>query len=78
MKNLPDNARDVREMDLIPGSGRFPWRRYWLAIPVFLAGKSQGQRSLAGYSPWGQKKSDMIEQLSMHTHAHTHTILDII
>ena len=25
--------------------------------PVFLSGKSHGQRSLAGYSPWGGKKS---------------------
>ena len=30
-----------------------------------LAGKFQGQRSLAGYSPWGHKESDMTEQLSM-------------
>ena len=26
--------------------------------PVFLPGKSHGQRSLAGYSPWGRKESD--------------------
>ena len=26
-----------------------------------LAGESHGQRSLAGYSPWGQEKSDIIE-----------------
>ena len=26
-------------------------------------------RSLAGYSPWGHKESDMTEQL---THTHTH------
>ena len=26
--------------------------------PVFLSGKSQGQRSQAGYSPWGHKESD--------------------
>ena len=32
-----------------------------------------GQRSLAGYSPWGCKESDMTEQPSMHTHTHTHT-----
>ena len=33
-----------------------------------LAGESYGQRSLAGYSPWGRKESDMTEQL---THLHT-------
>ena len=26
-----------------------------------LAGESHGQRSLAGYSPWGQEESDIIE-----------------
>ena len=30
-----------------------PWRRKWQANPLFLPGKSHGQRSLAGYSPWG-------------------------
>ena len=29
-------------------------------------GDSEGQRSLAGYSPWSCKESDMTEQLSMH------------
>ena len=49
-----------------------PWRRKWQSTPVFLPGESQ-QRSLAGYSPWGRKESDMTEWLSMHTHTHTHT-----
>ena len=35
-----------------------PWRRKWQPVPVFLPGKSQGQRSLVGYSPWGCKDSD--------------------
>ena len=30
-------------------------RRKWQPIPVFLSGKSHGQRSLAGYSSWGHK-----------------------
>jgi len=34
---------------------KIPWRRKWQSIPVFLPGKSHGQRSLAGYSPWGHK-----------------------
>ena len=29
-------------------------------------------RSLAGYSPWGHKESDMIEWLSTHTHGYAH------
>ena len=31
-----------------------------VTIPVFLSEKFHGQRSLAGYSPWGCKESDMI------------------
>ena len=38
-----------------------PWRRKWQPIAVFLPGKSHGQRSLAGYSPWGGKESDRTE-----------------
>ena len=32
--------------------------------PVFLSGESHGQRSLAGYSPWGHKESDTTERIS--------------
>ena len=37
------------------------------ATPVFLPRRSYEQRSLAGYSPWCCKESDMTEQLSMST-----------
>ena len=37
------------------------WSRKWQPIPVFLPGKFHGQKSLAGYSPWGCKESDAIE-----------------
>ena len=49
-----------------PGFG--PWvgktqglsrRRKWQPTPVFLPGKSHGWRSLAGFSLWGCKKSNM-------------------
>ena len=36
--------------------GKIPWRRTWQSTPVFLPGKSCGQRSLVGYSPWGSKR----------------------
>ena len=35
--------------------------------PAFLPGESHGQRSLAGYSPWGRKESDTTEATE-HTH----------
>ena len=42
------------------------WRRHWWPTPVFLPGKSHGQRSLVGCSPWGPKESDMTERLHFH------------
>ena len=32
---------------------KIPWRRKWQHTPVFLPWKSNGERSLAGYCPWG-------------------------
>ena len=42
-----------------------PWRRKWQPTPVFLPEKSHGQRSLAGYSPWGHQKSEPTERLTL-------------
>ena len=36
-----------------------------VVTPVFWPGEFHGQRSLAGYSPWGHKESDMTEGLSL-------------
>ena len=41
-------------MGSVPGLERFP--RQMANHPVFLPGKSYGQRSLVGYSPWGLKR----------------------
>ena len=42
------------------------WRRKWQPTPVLLPGKSHGQRSLVGYSPWGHWGSDTTERLYFH------------
>ena len=42
-----------------------PWRQEQVPTPVFLPRESHGQRSLAGYSPWGLKESDWSEWLSL-------------
>ena len=58
---VKESACNAGDLGSIPGSGstrKIPWRREWLPIPVFLPGKSHGQRSLAGYSPWSHKGSD--------------------
>ena len=39
-----------------PWVRKIPWRRKWQPTPVFLPGKSHGQRSLAGYSPCGRQR----------------------
>ena len=41
-----------------PWFRKMPWRRKWQLIPLFLPGKSHGQRRLPGCSPWGHKESD--------------------
>ena len=38
-----------------------PLEETWQPTPVFLPGKSHGQRSLVGYSPKDRKESDTTE-----------------
>ena len=64
VKNPPTSAGDAGS---IPGSGRSSGRGN---TPVFLPGESHGQRSLEGCL-WDNKESDMMEQLSVHTHRMT-------
>ena len=45
--------------------GKIPWRRKWQPNPVFLPGEFHGQRSLAGYSPWGRRESDTTERVTL-------------
>ena len=47
-----ESACSAGDPGLIPGEGKIPWRIH-------------GQRSLAGYSPWGCKESDMTELLTL-------------
>jgi len=58
VKNLSAKAGNVKDAGSIPGSGRFSWRRAWQSTPVFLPGEVPGQRSVAGYSPWGHSLCD--------------------
>ena len=41
-------------------------RRQWHPTPILLPGKSHGQRSLVGCSPWGREESDTTERLHFH------------
>ena len=56
---------------------KIPWSRKWQPIPIFLPEKSHGQRSLAGYSPWGHKELDTTKHACKGTcHAKMGSIKD--
>ena len=50
-----ESACQCRRCRFNPRIGKIPQRRKWQLTPVFLPGKSHGQRNLVGYSPWGCK-----------------------
>ena len=54
VKNLPVNSGDMRDVGSIPESGRFLGEGNG-NLPIFLPGKSHGQRNLVGYSPEGRR-----------------------
>ena len=58
-------CRRHRRCRFNPWVRKIPWRRKW-QLPWVLPGKFHGQRSLAGYRPWGRKESDIAKWLSMH------------
>ena len=57
---------DARRQRFDPWVRKISWRRAGQPTPVFLPGESHGQRSLAGYSPWGCKESEKIEHARVH------------
>ena len=59
-----EHACQCRRHGFDPWVRKIPRRRKWQPTLVFLPGKSHGQRSLAGYSPWGLKELDMTEGLN--------------
>ena len=58
-----ESACNVGEPGSNPGSGRSHGEGNSLPTQVFLPGASHGQRSLAGYNPWGCKESGTTKQL---------------
>ena len=60
--------------DSIPG--KIPWRRKWQPTPVFLPGKSHGQREEPGriHSPWGHRESSQRVRHDLVTKYHQHTL----
>ena len=54
VKNLPA----MQETQVWSWVGKISWRRKCNLVQY--SGKSQGQRSLVGYSPWSHKESDIL------------------
>ena len=65
------SACNVGYLGLIPGLGRSPGGGHGNPLQYSCLENPHGLRSLAGYSPWGCKESDMTELLST-----AHKVLD--
>ena len=59
-----------------PWVRKIPWSRKWQPTPIFLPGKSHGQRSLAGYSPWSRRGSELTHTDSLSASSLTCTFSD--
>ena len=55
-KEVTSQCKRQKRPRLDPWVRKIPCRRKWQPTLVFLLGKSNGQRSLVGYSPWSRKK----------------------
>ena len=65
-----ESACNAGDLDLIPGLGRSPGGGHGNPLQYSCLENPHGQWSLAGYSPWGQKESDMTKRRN--------TVLDLI
>ena len=59
------NAGASKKRGFDPWVGKILWWRKWAPTPIFLPGKSHGQRGLVDYSPWCHKESDTTERLTL-------------
>ena len=64
-----ESTSQVGDAGVDPWVRKISGKRNWQSTPIFLPGKSQGQRSLAGYSPWGHKELDITEHANTFTSA---------
>ena len=64
MAQMVENLPAVHIPELDPWVWEISWRREWQLTPLFLPGEFHRQRSLAGYSPWGQRELNKTEQIT--------------
>ena len=58
MVSKESTCRRHKRRGFEPWTGEIPWNRKWQTALVFSPGKFHGQKTLAGYHPWGHKESD--------------------
>ena len=58
--------------------GKIPWRRKWEPTPVFLPGKSHGQRSLLGYTVHGIPKRVQFDLVTETTTIVVYTVINSV
>jgi len=63
-----ESTCNAGDLGSIPGLGRSPGGGHGNPLQYSCVENPRGQRSLAGYSPWGHKESDTTEQLSTAQH----------
>ena len=68
-----ESGCQCRRLGFNPWVRKIPWRRAREPTPAFLPGEPHGQRSLAGYSPWGRKEWDTTQ----HSNDNTKVILRV-
>ena len=66
-----ESACQCKRHGFDPWVRKIPWRRKWQPTPVFLPGKSHGQRSLVGYSSWGAKSQTRLSDQTAIAFAQT-------
>ena len=66
---MVESAYNAGDLGSAPGLGRSPGGGDGNPFQYSCLENSRGQRSPAGYSPWGCKESDMTEQLSTAQHS---------
>ena len=59
-----ESTSNVEDLGFIPGLGISPGGGHGNPLQYSCLENPHEQRSLAGYSPWGHKESDMTERLS--------------
>ena len=69
MAQMVKNPPTVGDLGSIPGLRRSPGEGHGNPLQYSCLENPHGQRSPAGYSPWGCKESDMTEQLSTAQHS---------